>query len=226
MIKLSSPKGPTELELAISGYEESDNPHNNWYMVRVFVSQRGQSFETVFPAIETTELPGLFEWFQTLSQLRLPSMIRHFFTESCLEFEYIRWRDGVVMIGVSLRHEMKPPFSLKAKKGRDDDWWCSFELSPRDFLTINNYLKSIMKSYPVRGRNQDHLDLLQAESVRESLYRKLIEIDPEDLEKFSAECERKAYQKIALKMREDGLEYEAISRYTGLSAREICHLKN
>jgi len=223
MIKLKSVKGHSELELSVLGYESPDNPHCNWYMVRALVSKKNETFETVFPALETTDLPHLVQWFENLFHLKLPSARRKYFTEPCIEFEYLSWQEGAVWISVTLHQEMKPLFSSNDCKG--DNWSLISKLSSKDFSSIIKNMKLIMEKYPIRGNAKKRIDVMQAQAEQESLYRKLVEFNPDEIEQILAEGELKGRRKVALNMRQDGMPVETICKYTGLTVREICRLK-
>ena len=113
MLKLRNVEDKVELELAVEGYQFPDSPQDDWCMVKAVVRQGDELYEAVDPALETTEIVGILEWFKCLSEHRLPRFGHLTFTEPCIEFEFLACEDELVRISINLSNELQPGFDLK-----------------------------------------------------------------------------------------------------------------
>ncbi len=89
MIELNNIENNVRLKCDIVGYEFPDNLEDNWCILRVEVKQENQTFVRVDPALETTELVELYEWFESISKNRLPQYAQLTFTEPCISIEFL-----------------------------------------------------------------------------------------------------------------------------------------
>ena len=79
MINQYNAKSHTSFKCDIVDYE---NPKENWCLLKIRVEQDGKVFDAIDPAIETTELPNLLNWFRCLSERKLPAVSgRHRFVQ-------------------------------------------------------------------------------------------------------------------------------------------------
>jgi hypothetical protein len=151
MFKLINVENKVELELSIEGYQFPESPEDDWCFVKVIVKQAEDVFETIDPALETTELLRILEWFKCLAERKLPRFARRSFTEPCLKFEFLACTDNSVRISIHLSHEMKPNFDLKQFGLPPAEWKVVFELEPDDFKRIISGVEAAITQYPVRG---------------------------------------------------------------------------
>ena len=151
MIKLKNIDGKVNLSIEVKGYQFPESEKDDWCLLKVLVEQGNNSVELLDPAIETTELVQLLLWFSRLAEGRLPRYAHLTFTEPCISFNFLSFKDDVIRISVTLSHELKPDFPL-VQFGRESSEWCIvFELSENQFKNIRNGIKSTLKRYPIRG---------------------------------------------------------------------------
>lgn len=159
MLTLSNSELAVTLTLDVVGYE-SPEASDNWLLLKVNLTQADKRFDRIDPALECIDIKRIHEWFSALSERRLPSSVRLWFTEPCLGLEcYGHW-DGRVRIAVNLACELRPPFLLRARDaGRDEwldeeldgeEWSVWFDLTEDDFFNILAKLESYIQHYPAR----------------------------------------------------------------------------
>ncbi len=130
-------------------------------MISAKVKQRENLFEVTDPALETTDLQQLLEWFQCLSNRILPQYATLYFTEPCLSFEFIKSEEDWVRISIKLDYEMKPNFLLEQLFHFDDedsiddyDFEMIFDLTQDDFSAVIASLQETIKKFPIRENFQ------------------------------------------------------------------------
>lgn len=155
MIELTNIEHNVILKCDIVGYEFPDSPGDNWCLLRVEVRQGNKSFERIDPALETTELLDLCEWFRCLSESRLPRYSRLTFTEPCISFEFLACKDDQVRISVELSHELKPDFELEQFQSKHSEWTIVFELNSKDFEKTLTGIKEAINQYPMREKSEE-----------------------------------------------------------------------
>ena len=153
MIKFHNSENDVELELCITGYQFPMSPNDNWCLLKITVMHNGQSFEAEDPALETTEIVSLLNWFKRLSEHRLPKYGLLSFVEPCIEFEFISCKDKLVTISINLDYELKPDFNLTQFGSIYEHWNMRFDLNFNDFERIINELEVVLQKYPVRGKS-------------------------------------------------------------------------
>lgn len=153
MFKLRNTDNNIELELSVTGYQFPDNTNDNWCLVSSLVKQGENQYTVIDPALETTELQRMLEWFKKLSDYQLPNFGTLSFTEPCLEFEFLACDIDSVKISIKLDHEMKPDFELNQFGMAFDDWSVVFDLRADDFLLIIEGIETVLKQYPIRGQS-------------------------------------------------------------------------
>lgn len=153
MFKLSNVENKVALELAIEGYQFPDSPKDDWCLVKVIVKQGEDTFEAVDPALETTELLRVIEWFRCISRRKLPRYARLSFTEPCLEFKFLACTDDAVRISIHLSHELKPNFKLKQLGLSLSKWNVVFELGENEFNEIISGIEAALQRFPVRNQS-------------------------------------------------------------------------
>jgi hypothetical protein len=154
MLKLENVDNQVELELAVIDYESPDSLTSNWCLIKAIVIQGNEMFEVVFPALETTDLIRISEWFQRLAEYKLPRFAHLSFTEPCIEFQFLACTEHRVRISINLCHEMKPTFKLNQFNlpFDDPDWNIIFELNADNFQTIIGNIKKVIEQYPARNK--------------------------------------------------------------------------
>jgi hypothetical protein len=153
MFKLNNVENKVELELSIKGYQFPENPKDDWCFVKVFVKQGTDTFEALDPALETTELLSILEWFRCLSERKLPRYARLCFTEPCLEFEFLACTESSVRISVHLNHELRPNFDLKQFGLPNSEWIIIFDLGEGQFNKIISGVEKALLRCPVRNQS-------------------------------------------------------------------------
>ncbi len=151
MIKLENVDGNIRLSLEVVGYEFPDSPKDDWCLLQVGIDQEGQTCELIDPALETTELVHLLRWFSSLSEGRLPRYAHLTFTEPCISFEFLAFKDNVIRIAVRLSRELKPDFKIRQFGRSSDNWSIVFELDQVQFKSIRDGLSDTLDRFPIRG---------------------------------------------------------------------------
>lgn len=151
MLNLKNVEGSVELNCEIIGYQFPDSKKDDWCLLKVSIKQENERCELVDPALEAAELEQLENWFTCLAEKRLPKYARLTFTEPCISFEFLAYRDGLVRIAVRLGHELKPNFKLKKFRSESSDWGVVFEINERQFEGILSGIRKTLLKYPVRG---------------------------------------------------------------------------
>ena len=144
MINQYNAKSHTSFKCDIVDYE---NPKENWCLLKIRVEQDGKVFEAIDPAIETTELPNLLNWFRCLSERKLPEYARLTFTEPCIGFEFLNNKNGTVRISIVLSHELRPKLMNDEK-----DYEIIFDLDDKDFENILYGISNTIAKFPIRNK--------------------------------------------------------------------------
>lgn len=151
MIKLKNNDTNIKLKCGIAGYQFPDDHEDNWCLLKIEVQQDEQIFEATDAALYATELTELYEWFQCLSENRLPTYAHLSFFEPCISFKFLSCKEKSIEISVLLDDELKPDFALKQSESDNTDWNIVFKLSEQDFEKILEGIKTTIKHFPVRG---------------------------------------------------------------------------
>ena len=144
MINLYNTESNTSFKCYIVDYE---NPKENWCLLKIRVEQDGKVFEAIDPAIETTELPNLLNWFRCLSERKLPEYARLTFTEPCIGFEFLNNKNGTVRISIVLSHELRPKLM-----NDEEDYKIIFDLDDKDFENILYGITNTIAKFPIRNK--------------------------------------------------------------------------
>lgn len=153
MFKLSNVDNKVDLELSIEGYQFPEIPKDQWCFVKVIVKQGSDVFEAIDPALQTTELLRVLEWFRCLQERKLPRYARLCFTEPCLEFDFLASTESSVRISVHLSHELKPNFDLEQLGRRSSEWSVVFELRENELKQIVSGVEVVLLRCPVRDQS-------------------------------------------------------------------------
>ena len=153
MFKLENKSTKACLTLEIIGYQFPDDPQDDWCNLKAIVEHEDHQTELVDPAIETTELIELLDWFTCLSEGRLPSYSHLNFIEPCISFEFLAVKDGEVKIAVKLAYELYPNFDSDEFLNSENVWVMVFELDSTAFQNTIEGIKNTLEKYPVRGQD-------------------------------------------------------------------------
>lgn len=149
MIKLKNVEKNIELELDVDGYQFPALEEDDWCNIKLKVRQNENSFITVDPALEATDLQSILEWFNCLKDRKPPSFASLSFTEPCLEFAFLAARNNAVRFSINLNHELRPKFKMKQFGLKSDSWRVVFEIGCFDEI-ISGIEKSI-RQFPARS---------------------------------------------------------------------------
>ena len=152
MFKLQNVENRVALELLIEGYQFPDVADDDWCLVRAVVTQGDDVFEVVDPALETTDIIRILDWFKCLAARKLPRSGKLSFIEPCLTFEFLACREDAVRISISLSHEMKPDFVMRQFGLKTSDWKVVFELGNEQFNKIIADIEAVLQRCPVRDK--------------------------------------------------------------------------
>ena len=152
MMKLKNVEGKIDLYLDVVGYQFPDNDRDDWCLLEVVIDQEGKCCRLVDSAIDATELVELLCWFSNLSEGRLPSCAHLMFTEPCISFEFLAFKNGLVRIAVRLSHELRPDFEMQQFGEASNDWCVVIDLDGASLKKISNDIKSSVERFPIRGR--------------------------------------------------------------------------
>lgn len=150
MIELENIENHVKLKCEVVGYQFPNNHKDNWCLLKVDIKQGDKSFEKIDPALETTELVELREWFKSLSKKRLPRFAKLTFTEPGISFEFLACINEQVRISIKLSHEIKPNFMLEQFRSEHSDWIIVFELNDKDFDKTICGIEAAIKHFPTR----------------------------------------------------------------------------
>ncbi len=153
MFALKNIENHVRLKCEVVGYQFPDSPKDDWCLLKVEIKQGNQIFEKIDPALEATELVELCEWFQCLSENRLPKYAQLTFTEPCISFEFLSCKNEQVRISVALSHELKPDFELEQFQSTHSDWVIVFELNSKDFEKTIYGIGAATNQYPSREKS-------------------------------------------------------------------------
>ena len=153
MFELSNVENKLDFKCQIIGYQFPDSKRDDWCLLKLKVKQGEHYFEQTDPAIETTELERLYDWFKCLSERRLPRFARLSFTEPCISFEFLACTDDSIRISINLSHELKPEFELNQFGFCNNDWKIVFNLDEENISKILENIRQTLELFPVRGKS-------------------------------------------------------------------------
>ena len=151
MLELKNVEGNVKFNCEVIGYQFPASKKDDWCLLKVAIEQAGDHCELIDPAIETTELEQLYNWFSCLAEKTLPRYAHLTFTEPCISFEFLAYRNGLVRMAVHLGHELTPNFKLKQFRSEVSEWVIIFELAEIQFKDILEGIQATLSKYPVRG---------------------------------------------------------------------------
>jgi len=155
MIELENIENHVKLKCEVVGYQLPDNLEDNWCLLKLEIKQGDKFFEIIDPALETTELVELCEWFKSLSKNRLPRYAKLDFTEPCISFEFLACKNECVRISVELSHEFEPTFKLEQFQSKQSDWVIVFELNDKDFEKTIGGIEAAISHFPTRKNTRE-----------------------------------------------------------------------
>ena len=126
----------------------------NWLQVRITCECKEHSFTATDPALLTTDLVEIGDWFEAIARNEIPTHIELDFIEPNIRFVLFRSTRGKVGFGIDLAYEHKPTFGMKAVHGDEfesDDFRIWFECSHNKMRDYANAFRVLSKVYPPRG---------------------------------------------------------------------------
>ncbi len=124
---------------------------DDWCKIDVRVTTEENVFSVIDPALDARELISLMNWFQCLSEGKLPRFACNSFIEPNLEFEFLAAKNNSVRITIKLRLEMQPDFKLVQFGSKQPDWKLIFEVNSDQFSKILQGMNEAIKDYPIRS---------------------------------------------------------------------------
>ena len=153
MLELKNVENKVSVSLNICGYQFPEVKTDDWCLVKASIRQSKRTFEKTDPALEASEVFELYSWFKALSENRLPSYSCLSFTEPCLAFEFLSFRNNIVRFAICFSHELKPDFRLNQFNARRNAWNVVFELNQVELLGVVLELERVCKAYPSREKS-------------------------------------------------------------------------
>ena len=153
LIELSNVEKRVHLKCQVIGYQFPERWRDDWCLLEVNVTQGEYNFKRVDPALETTELVRLHQWFKCLSERRLPKFANLSFTEPCISFQFLGCTDEDVRISIQLGYELKSNFEIEQLGINNDNWKIVFTLNDRDFEGVLDGISQTLIAYPIRGNS-------------------------------------------------------------------------
>jgi len=153
MFKLTNVEDHITLSIEVAGYQFPDNPVDDWCFLKINIEQGEELFEKIDPAIEASEILDIYRWFKSLSESKLPRHAHLTFTEPCLSFDYLAYKNDCVRLSVNLSHELQPNFYIAQFKSKDSQWHIVFELNANDFIQVLSGVERTINEYPIRDKS-------------------------------------------------------------------------
>lgn len=164
MFIFHNPHNNLFFQCSIVSYQFPDLSNDNWCLFEVKIEQDNNRFVKIDPAIETTDIVRLADWFQSLADYKLPKSAALYFTEPCITFHYYSYSNSGIRIGIELCHELKPDFRLRESSippcyqdhirqeehNANRGWNMVFTLSPEELNTMADKFRKLSKRFPVR----------------------------------------------------------------------------
>ncbi len=140
-----------KLDFTIEGYQFPDIASGfdaNWLVVGLVLRYRDKVFKQKDPSITTDELRAIHEWFLSISKNEIPTYVTLDFLEPNLAFQLLRNQNGMILYGIQLSLECKPPFVIE--DCIDDECVLVFENSHQEMENYAEHFHSLSKAFPVR----------------------------------------------------------------------------
>ena len=150
MFNLINTDGNVELICDVVGYQFPDDMDDNWCLLKVSVIHLDNTCELIDPALETTELIQLLEWFSCLAGNGFPKCLYLSFIEPCISFEFLAIERNFVRIAIHLKGELKPSFKLKQLESESNTWSLIFDLGEGELEQVVAGINAATQHYPVR----------------------------------------------------------------------------
>lgn len=152
MLELVNIDGAVHFACSVVGYQFPDRLEDNWCLLKIEVRHRGATFEKLDAALSANELPQIRDWFQSLSEDRLPRRAQLGFTEPCLRFSFLGRDDAGVRFAIELDHDLKPPFPLHQLNFEyGEDWTIIFHLRFEALAAIAGAMAGVIEQFPQRS---------------------------------------------------------------------------
>ena len=150
MIEFVNFEKDLKYSLSIDGYqfpEIKSDWDGNWLMIRSEVQYKKNRFDAVDPSLVTMEFTDIVNWFDCISNNKIPKYSNLCFTEPNLEFQLFGNRGDVIRYGIKLDLELKPNFKIDDH----DDFVMVFEHNFDQLMELKNKLRIECDAFPQRG---------------------------------------------------------------------------
>lgn len=154
MIELKNIEDQIAFKCGVKGYQFPEIQKDDWCLLVIEVRQSNQVFTKTDPAIDAKELLAIYEWFKCLSEKKLPRYAELTFTEPCISFQFLAYRNEKVRIAIRLSHELEPDFEILQFRSESSNWTIVFELDGSNFSEILSGLESAIILFPARGESE------------------------------------------------------------------------
>ena len=161
MIVFVNKKSEIRCAFSVIGYqfpEIETGEDGNWLLLKLDLEVKDKRFVRVDPAITMFELEHLIEWFEDVSDKKIPRSTNLYFTEPNLQFELYGCRENIIRYGIKLCSEFKPDFPVGLwadwVDDEDDDEIEAvlvFENSVEEFKEFSAGLRNELARFPKRG---------------------------------------------------------------------------
>jgi hypothetical protein len=151
MIEFVNSEQNLKYSISIEGYQFPDIKSDwdgNWLRIRSEVQYKDNVFTRVDPSLVTLEFADIVNWFDCISNSKIPKYINLSFAEPNLEFQLYGNVGNVIRYGIKLELELKPNFKIDLY---GDDFVMVFEHSFDQLKEIRDKLKRECEAWPQRG---------------------------------------------------------------------------
>lgn len=148
-----------EFRLSIVNYQFPDKQSDydgNWLMLKYECYYRDKKFVVEDPSILTSELKGIYNWFNNISQNRIPWSVSLGFLEPNLRFILYSNKNDIIRFGIQLDLEAKPPFNIEEYTlewldDEENEFIMFFESSFEELKKYSDSFLELCNEYPLRG---------------------------------------------------------------------------
>lgn len=134
---------------SVEGYQFPDNTDgdydSNWLNIRSEIRCSQGHEVRIDPALLTSELLSISDWFYTISQNDIPWSVTHGFIEPNFEFILYGKREDIVRFGIMLSCELRPQFAEE-----DEEFIMIFEYSLTEMESLSRAFKKEYELFPER----------------------------------------------------------------------------
>ncbi|SHO49213.1 WapI family immunity protein [Desulfopila aestuarii] len=151
MIEFADPSKQLKFSFGIERYEYPDITSGfdaNWLMINIKVNFQDKEFCATDPALLTCEAQDIFNWFQSISNDRIPRRTHLGFLEQLFHFELLGRSPDCIQYAIHLDDSFKPDFAI-GESG--EDFIMIFDHTEDCLRGIARQLKKEIGYFPMRG---------------------------------------------------------------------------